>query len=170
MDYSFRPFRTSDAEALAALTLAVIRVTDLRAYTPEQVATWAARYPGAERFIASAAKGDTILVAVDAEDAPLAFALTVPDGHCDMLYCHPDHAGRGLAAALLAETEIFARGANYLPLHQGKRTRPPGVQARRLHTAPPARLCHCPRGVIPRRIDHDPCAHWRMPMDMMRHG
>ena len=24
--------------------------------------------------------------------------------------------------------------------------------------------------VIPTRIDHDPCAHWRMPMDMMRHG
>jgi putative acetyltransferase len=28
-----------------------------------------------------------------------------------MLYCHPDHAGRGLAAALLAETEICARAA-----------------------------------------------------------
>jgi hypothetical protein len=27
-----------------------------------------------------------------------------------------------------------------------------------------------PGGLIPRRIDHDPCAHWRMPMDMMRHG
>ena len=25
-------------------------------------------------------------------------------------------------------------------------------------------------GLIPKRIDHDPCAHWRMPMDMMRHG
>ena len=24
--------------------------------------------------------------------------------------------------------------------------------------------------VIPMRIDHDPCAHWRMPMDMIRHG
>ena len=111
MDNSFRPFRTSDAEALAALTLAAIRVTGLRAYTPEQVAAWAARHPGADRFIASAAKGDTILVAVDAEDAPLAYALTEPDGHCDMLYCHPDHAGRGLAAALLAETEICARAA-----------------------------------------------------------
>jgi hypothetical protein len=22
--------------------------------------------------------------------------------------------------------------------------------------------------LIPTRIDHDPCAHWRMPMDMMR--
>jgi putative acetyltransferase len=111
MDNSFRPFRTSDAEALAALTLAAIRVTGLRAYTPEQVAAWAAGHPGAERFIASAAKGDTILVAVDAEGAPLAYALTEPDGHCDMLYCHPDYAGRGLAAALLVETEICARAA-----------------------------------------------------------
>ena len=24
--------------------------------------------------------------------------------------------------------------------------------------------------LIPRRINHDPCAHWRSPMDMMRHG
>jgi hypothetical protein len=24
--------------------------------------------------------------------------------------------------------------------------------------------------LIPTRIDHDPCARWRMPMDMMRHG
>ena len=111
MDYSFRPFRTSDAEALAALTLATIRLTGIRVYTPEQVAAWAARHPGADRFIASAAKGDTILVPVDAEDAPLAYALTEHDGHCDMLYCHPDHAGRGLAAALLAETEICARAA-----------------------------------------------------------
>jgi putative acetyltransferase len=32
-----RRFRTSDAEALAALTLAAIRETGLRDYSPEQV-------------------------------------------------------------------------------------------------------------------------------------
>jgi DNA-binding CsgD family transcriptional regulator len=26
------------------------------------------------------------------------------------------------------------------------------------------------QGLIPRRNDQDPCAHCRMPMDMMRHG
>jgi putative acetyltransferase len=111
MDDTLRPFRTSDAEALAALTLAAIRVTGLRGYAPEQVAAWAARHPGPERFISSAAKGDNILVAVDADDTPIAYLLTEPDGHCDMLYCHPDHSGRGLAAALLAETESWARAA-----------------------------------------------------------
>ncbi|WP_188820391.1 hypothetical protein, partial [Novosphingobium indicum] len=25
------------------------------------------------------------------------------------------------------------------------------------------------KAVIPRLSDHDPCAHWRKPMDMMRH-
>jgi hypothetical protein len=24
--------------------------------------------------------------------------------------------------------------------------------------------------LIPSRADHDPCAHWRMPMDLMRSG
>lgn len=109
MDYSLRPFRTSDAKALAALTLSAICVTGLRAYTPEQVAAWAARHPAPERFIARAAKGDTILVAVDTDDTPVAYVLNEPGGHCDMLYCHPDHAGRGLAALLLAGTETWAR-------------------------------------------------------------
>jgi putative acetyltransferase len=111
MDNSLRPFRTSDAEALAALTLAAIRVTGQRAYTPDQVAAWAARHPGPERFIASAAKGDTILVAVDAGDRPIAYVLTEPDGHVDMLYCHPDHTGRGVAGMLVGAAEAEARSS-----------------------------------------------------------
>lgn len=111
MDYSFRPFRTSDAKALAALTLLAIRMTGLRAYTPEQVTAWAARHPSPERFIARTAKGDTILVAVDTDDTPVAYVLIEPGGHCDMLYCHPNHAGRGLAASLLAGTGTRARSA-----------------------------------------------------------
>jgi putative acetyltransferase len=109
MDNTLRPFRSSDAEALAALTLAAIRVTGLRAYTPEQVAAWSARHPGPERFIASAAKGDAILVAVDANDTPIAYVLTEPGGHVDMLYCHPDHTGNGVAGVLLGVAEAEAR-------------------------------------------------------------
>lgn len=106
-----RPFRGSDAPALAALTGAAINAIGARAYAPDQIAAWAARHPGPQRFIASAAKGDTILVAVDAADTPIAYALLEADGHCDMLYCHPDHAGRGLGAALLAAVEAAARQA-----------------------------------------------------------
>jgi putative acetyltransferase len=106
-----RRFRSSDAGALAALTAAAIRVTGLRAYSPQQVAAWGARHPGPERFIASAANGDTILVAVDAGDTPIAYVLTEPDGHVDMLYCHPDHTGRGVAGVLLGAAEASARAS-----------------------------------------------------------
>ncbi|WP_017663993.1 GNAT family N-acetyltransferase [Porphyrobacter sp. AAP82] len=104
-----RPFRAEDAGAVAALTLAAIRSLGARAYSPVQVAAWAARHQGPEPFLARAAKGDSILVAVDAQDLPLAYVLTEADGHVDMLYCHPDHSGNGVAGLLLRIAEAEAR-------------------------------------------------------------
>lgn len=104
-----RPFRTEDAADVAALTLAAIRTIGARAYLPAQVDAWAGRHPGPERFLARAAKGDSILVAFDAQDMPVAYVLTEADGHVDMLYCHPDHAGRGLGARLLGRAELAAQ-------------------------------------------------------------
>lgn len=104
-----RPFCNDDAPALAALTLAAIVTIGLRAYSAKQALSWAARHPGAPRFVDSAAKGDLILVATDDDDRPAAYVLMERDGHIDMLYCHPDHAGKGLATALLAAVEGEAR-------------------------------------------------------------
>jgi putative acetyltransferase len=106
-----RGFRDGDAPALAALTLASISRIGPRAYSPAQVAAWAARHPGPERFTASAAKGDWIVVAVDADDRPIAYVLAEADGHVDMLYCHPDHAGNGVGGLLLRLAEKQARNA-----------------------------------------------------------
>jgi putative acetyltransferase len=106
-----RPFIPDDAPALAELTVAAIAITATRAYSAKQVLSWAARHPGAPRFIASAAKGDTILVALAEDDVPAAYALVEADGHIDMLYCHPDHGGKGLASALLGAVEVDARRA-----------------------------------------------------------
>ena len=110
MDIALRPFREADAPALAALTRAAITVTGARAYSAEQVAAWAARSPGPERFLARAAGGDLIRVAVDAAATPLAYCLLERDGHLDMLYGHPDHPGRGFGRLLLADAELAARG------------------------------------------------------------
>jgi len=41
-----------------------------------------------------------------------------------------------------------------------------GMPARRRE----ALLLHRVEGLIPSRGDHDPCAHWRIPMDLMRSG
>ncbi len=112
---AIRPFRLDDAEAIAALTLAAIRRTGLRAYSPEQVAAWSARF-SAQRVLAWAARGDIILVAVDDGDRPAAYTMLEADGHLDMLYCHPDHTGRGLATHLLAEAERAARALGVIRL------------------------------------------------------
>ncbi len=103
-----RPYRASDADALAALTLAAIRRTALAAYSPEQVAAWAARY-SVQRLLDGAAKGDMICVAVDDADRAIAYTVLEAGGHLDMLYCHPDHTGKGLGLALLAAAEAAAR-------------------------------------------------------------
>jgi putative acetyltransferase len=116
MGDGIRRFRDSDAASLAALTVAAIRTIGPRAYSAAQVAAWAARHPGPERFIASAAKGDAILVAVDADDTPLAYVLTESGGHVDMLYCHPDHTGNGVASMLLGLAEAEARKAGVAAL------------------------------------------------------
>ncbi len=98
-----------DAEALARLAIRAIRMIGPHGYTPEQVAVWAARHGDAARFESRAQAGHTILVAVDGEDRPCAYALLEPDGHLDHLYCDPDHTRRGLVDELLAATEAEAR-------------------------------------------------------------
>lgn len=110
-----RPYRQGDADAIAAITLAAIRVTALAAYSPEQVTAWSARFSPA-RVLEWAARGDVILVAVDPADRPLAYTTLESSGHLDMLYCHPEHGGKGLALALLAEAEAVARGYGVIRL------------------------------------------------------
>jgi putative acetyltransferase len=105
---AIRPYRGSDTEALAALTLAAIRETGLRAYSPAQTEAWAARH-SVQRLLDGAARGDVILVAADDADHPLAYTVLEEGGHVDMLYCHPEHTGKGLGLALLAAAEAVTR-------------------------------------------------------------
>jgi len=113
MAYIIRDYRDGDAADLAQVTLAAIQAIGSVRYSEEQVAAWAARHPGAERFKARAALGAAIFVAADAEDRPVGFSLLEMNGeergHLDMLYCHPDHTRAGLADELLAHAEHFAR-------------------------------------------------------------
>jgi putative acetyltransferase len=108
LSYAIRPYRPTDASALAALTLAAIQTVGAHSYAANQVAAWAARHQSAHRFVERADAGAAIFVAADAADQPAAYALLEPDGHLDMLYCHPDHTQRGLAEQLLAAAEAHA--------------------------------------------------------------
>lgn len=104
---AIRSYHAGDADAIAAITLAAIRVTALAAYSPAQVAAWSARFSPA-RMLEWVEQGHLVLVAADAGDCPLAYTMLEGSGHLDMLYCHPEHGGKGLAGALLAEAEAVA--------------------------------------------------------------
>lgn len=108
MGYTIRPYRDEDAEALAEVNAAAIAEIGPHAYSPAQIAAWAARHPGPERFRERVAAGDAIFVAADGDDRPVAYALVEADGHLDHLYNHPTHTRRGLAALLLAQAEAHA--------------------------------------------------------------
>lgn len=103
-----RDFREEDAGKLADLTVRAIHEIGPSHYSPGQVDAWAARHPDARRFIERVASGHRIFVATDADDVPVAYALLEPDGHLDMLYCHPDHTRKGLGGELLAHAEAQA--------------------------------------------------------------
>ena len=130
MAYAIRPFRIADAAALADLTLAAIRVIGPRQYCAAQVAAWASRHPGPDRFLDRVSAGAVITVAADRDDAAVAYTLLEDSedssAHLDMLYCHPDHTRRGLAVQLLAEAEQQAilSGDNRLYTEASELARP----------------------------------------------
>lgn len=109
MTYTLRPFEVGDAAHLSALTLEAIRSIGARAYSPDQVKVWSSGHIDAERFVTRAEAGHLITILADEAGVPAAYALLEPDGHLDMLYCSPAHAGRGLAGQLLGHAEGQAR-------------------------------------------------------------
>lgn len=62
-----------------------------------------------QRLLDAVAKSDVILVAADADGRTVAYTVLEAGGHLDMLFCHPEHTGKGLGFALLAEAEAAAR-------------------------------------------------------------
>ncbi|MEO1222494.1 MAG: GNAT family N-acetyltransferase [Pseudomonadota bacterium] len=131
MPYSLRPFETGDAPALAALTLEAIRSNGAQAYSPEQVEAWSSGHIDPARFVARAKDGHQIFVMADENGEPAAYALLEPDGHLDMLYCAPAHAGQGLASQLLghAEKQAHRMGATRLHTEASELARTPFERA-----------------------------------------
>jgi putative acetyltransferase len=106
-----RPFRDDDAPALAAVFHAAVHGVAAHHYSPEQVRAWSGASVAPERVVARARDGRTLLVAVDADDRPIAYGDVEASGHIDHLFCAPEHAGTGVAAALYAALEATARAA-----------------------------------------------------------
>lgn len=112
-----RTYRAGDAARLAEIFRAAIRQLGRRDYTAEQVAVWSGARVTAERLHEMYSDGRATFIAVDEADTAIAFSDLEADGHVDMLYCHPDHAGKGVASEMLAAIEAEARQAGMTRLH-----------------------------------------------------
>ena len=111
MSIIYRSFRPDDAETLAAIMQRAIAQIASRVYTQEQIAAWAGRAPDGDELKDKYADGRFVVVAVAEDDMPIAFGDVMQDGHVDLLYCHPDFAGQGVASQLydLLEAETRRR-------------------------------------------------------------
>ena len=106
-----RRIKPGDEAQLAQIYFSAVREIASRHYTPRQVQAWAPEVPAPGSYSTKAADGRTVLVAVDTDDRALAYGDLEPDGHIDHLYCRPDHAGTGVAAAIYDALEAAARSA-----------------------------------------------------------
>ncbi len=112
-----RLFRPDDVPALAALFHASVRMLGPRRYSHAQVEAWSPAPPSEERIAGLAAEGRLLLIAVDPDDAPLAYGNLEPDGHIDHLYAAPHAAGTGAAGAVLKALIVAARARGVSRIH-----------------------------------------------------
>lgn len=114
---TIRAYRTGDAPKLATLFFRSVREAGLKDYSQAQVEVWAPEASDPARFAARAEDGRTTLIVVDGDDEPVAFGDLEADGHIDLLYCHPDAVGTGVASRLADELEAVARRAGMTRLY-----------------------------------------------------
>jgi len=110
-----RPYRPTDASAIAGLFYRAVHETAALLYNAEERQAWApAPRPSSEWHARL-----TLIETIVAEDAcgVAGFITLGPDGHIDFVYVRPDVAGRGVAGALYAHLEGLARARGLARLY-----------------------------------------------------
>lgn len=105
---AIRPYIADDAaDCLSAMRRAIATLT-ARDYPADQIEAWLARCESPDWMHARLTGNYASIVAVNKEGRAVGFANLAPSGHVNMLFVDPDHAGRGLASALLDRIEAMA--------------------------------------------------------------
>ncbi|WP_334177294.1 GNAT family N-acetyltransferase [Pseudoxanthomonas sp.] len=113
---SLRPYRPDDAAALSDLYARSVRHYGPRAYTPAQIAAWAAT-ARVERTAARCSDGRHVRVAQDDAGRVLGFGDLEADGHLDYLYVAPEAEGLRIGSLLYAALEAHAHQQGIARLH-----------------------------------------------------
>lgn len=103
---ALRPMLPSDAPLLAQIFRASIAGLTGEDYSPAQQDAWIAGADDEEAFAARRAQELTLVATLAKE--PAGFASLKDNNHIEMLYVHPDAAGKGVAKALCEALETLA--------------------------------------------------------------
>jgi len=111
---ALRPFLSADAAVLAAIFRASVEELTEDDYSEAQRAAWASAADDLDEFAAKL--DDELTLVATLAHTPVGFASLEGPDHLDMLYVHPQAAGRGVGTALCDALERLAgsRGANRL--------------------------------------------------------
>lgn len=110
-----RSYQPGDAPALRRVFESSVHTLAARDYRPAQLAAWAPHDHDAARW---AERMQHIRPFVAERGGTMAgFADVQPSGHIDMFFVSGDHAGRGVATALMAHLHAVAQAQGIAALH-----------------------------------------------------
>ena len=115
--YRIRAFTNADAAGLVQVFRESVQGLTQADYSAEQRDAWLSLGPDAEGVAKRCSDGRITLVAVGAQDQPVAYIDLEADGHIDNLYCTPEASGCGLAHELYAQVERTARSLGCVRLY-----------------------------------------------------
>ncbi len=110
-----RPYKPSDATALAQIFYESVHGLGPSDYSSAQIAAWAPTIPNASNIHDRASRSLVTLVTVSNDDVPNGYVVMEADGHIDHLYRLP--GAPGAAAALYKALEEVARAHNLTILY-----------------------------------------------------
>lgn len=103
-----RPFKKSDATALATIFHTSVHKAAIKDYNREQVMAWSPAKPAPETYLQKA-QDRIIFVAVDDSGQVIGYGDLELNGHIDHLYTCPDRVGTGVGTAVYQALEAAAR-------------------------------------------------------------
>lgn len=112
-----RPYREGDAARMLEIFQRAVKEIGSRFYSPAQVEAWGGGRVTEERLHALYTDGRATFIGETEDGLAVGFSDLEADGHIDMLYCDPDHAGQGYARMLVEAAVAEAQACGLPKLH-----------------------------------------------------